>query len=201
MDSKKEQIIQTALKRFSHYGFHKTTMSEVAVDLHITKANLYYYYPDKNALIRDVLAYIADVIFEKQCAALDQYAGSLLDVLYQLLEIKATFLKEYYVLHISENLEWVKGQGIGALLEEFHEKNIRVVADLLERAVKHGEIELHSVEEAAVSYAEIMAGLSLIRSVGDMVLGIPNIEHVEDILISQKKATRLIFNNKKKVEI
>ncbi|NGM63950.1 TetR/AcrR family transcriptional regulator [Sphingobacterium sp. SGR-19] len=196
MDSKKEQIIQTALKRFSHYGFNKTTMSEIAMDLNITKANLYYYYPDKNALIKDVLAYISDEILTQQYAVLNQYDGSLLDILCKLLEVKADFLKDYYVLHINENLEWIKGQGIGTLLEQFHQRNIVIVEDLLERATKHGEIKIHSVEEAATSYTEIMEGLSLIRSVSDMISGVPNARNVDVILESQKKATKFIFNNK-----
>ncbi|MBD1422374.1 TetR/AcrR family transcriptional regulator [Sphingobacterium chuzhouense] len=200
MDSKKEQIIQTALKRFSHYGFNKTTMSEIAMDLNITKANLYYYYPDKNALIKDVLAYISDEILTQQYAVLNQYDGSLLDVLCKLLEVKADFLKDYYVLHINENLEWIKGQGIGTLLEQFHQKNIGIVEDLLERATKHGEVEVHSIEEAATSYTEIMEGLSLIRSVSDMISGVPNARNVDVILESQKKATKFIFNNKIKEE-
>src|SRR5690606_12244692 len=156
MDSKKGQIVQAALKRFSHYGFNKTTMSEIAVDLNITKANLYYYYPDKNALIKDVLACISDEILTKQYEVLDQYDGSLVKVLCKLLKIKADFLKDYYVLHINENLEWIKGQGIGTLLEKFHYKNIEIVGNLLKRAVEYGEIELCSTEEAATSYTEII---------------------------------------------
>ncbi|MCC2598355.1 TetR/AcrR family transcriptional regulator [Sphingobacterium sp. FBM7-1] len=196
MDRKKEQIVQAALKRFSHYGFNKTTMSEIAVDLNITKANLYYYYPDKNALIRDVLAYISEEIFAKQYEVLKQYNGGLVEVLCKLLEVKADFLKDYYVLHINENLEWIKGQGIGTLLEQFHYKNIEIAQDLLAQATERGEIELSSVEEAAVSYTEIMAGLSLIRSVADTISGMPNAANVDDILVSQKKATKLIFQNK-----
>lgn len=200
MDSKKEQIVQAALKRFSHYGFNKTTMSEVAVDLNITKANLYYYYPDKNALIKDVLTYISDEILTRQYAILNRYDGNLLDVLYQLLEVKANFLKDYYILHINESLEWIKGQGIGTLLEQFHYKNIEIVTELLERATTHGEIEVYAIEDAATSYTEIMEGLSLIRSVSDMISGMPNARNVEVILESQKKATEFIFSNKIKEE-
>ncbi|PRD56229.1 TetR/AcrR family transcriptional regulator [Sphingobacterium gobiense] len=200
MDSKREQIIQAALKRFSHYGFNKTAMSEIAMDLNITKANLYYYYSDKNALIKEVLAYISDEILTQQYLILKQYDGSILDVLCKLLEVKADFLKDYYVLHINENLEWIKGQGIGTLLEQFHQKNIKIVADLLERAAKHGEIEINSIEESATSYTEIMEGLSLIRSVSDMISGMPDARNVDVILESQKKATKFIFNNKIKVE-
>ncbi|PRD44555.1 TetR/AcrR family transcriptional regulator [Sphingobacterium haloxyli] len=200
MDSKRQQIIQAALKRFSHYGFNKTAMSEIAMDLNITKANLYYYYSDKNALIKEVLAYISNDILTQQYLVLKQYDGSVLDVLCKLLEVKAEFLKDYYVLHINENLEWIKGQGIGALLEQLHQKNIKIVADLLERATKHGEIKINSIEEAATSYTEIMEGLSLIRSVSDMISGMPDARNVDVILESQKKATKFIFNNKIKEE-
>ena len=197
MDSKKEQIIQTALKRFAHYGFNKTTMNEVAADLNITKANLYYYYPDKNALIKDVLASISEQILSLQYSVVDQYDGHLLDVLCKLLEVKADFLKDYYVLHINETLEWIKGQeGVGEMLEDYHHKNVEVVARLLERAAQQGELKVGSVQEAARFYTEIMEGLSLTRSVSDMISGVPNRCHVDEILCSQKKATKFIFNNK-----
>jgi len=196
MDRKKEHIVQAALKRFSHYGFNKTTMSEIAIDLNITKANLYYYYPDKNALIKDVLAYISDEIFTQQHEVLIQYNGDIVDILCKLLEVRANFLKDYYVLHINENLEWIKGQGIGTLLERFHYKNIEIVGDLLARAAENGEIDVYAIDEAATSYTEIMAGLSLLRSVSDTISGMPNAGNVDDILESQKKATKFIFSNK-----
>src|SRR5690606_17102002 len=181
---------------FSHYGFNKTTMSEIAVDLNITKANLYYYYPDKNTLIRDVLAYISEEIFAKQYEVMKQYNGGLVEVLCKLLEVKADFLKDYYVLHINENLEWIKGQGIGTLLEQFHYKNIEIAQDLLAQAAERGEIELSSIECAAVSYTEIMVRLSLIHSVEDIISRMPNAAKVDDIQASEKKATKLIFQNK-----
>lgn len=197
MENKKEQIIQAALKRFAHYGFHKTTMNEVAADLKITKANLYYYYPDKDGLIRDVLAFVTEEILNLQYQVVAQYDGQLLDVLCKLLEVKAEYLKDYYVLHINETLEWIKGQeGVGAMLEEYHAKNVEVIASLFERAQVQGEIAVPSVNDAARFYTELMEGLSLTRSVSDMISGLPNSCHVDEILCSQKKATKFIFNNK-----
>ena len=45
--SKTEQIIKFAQKRFGQYGFEKTTMNEIASDLNMCKGSLYYYFPDK----------------------------------------------------------------------------------------------------------------------------------------------------------
>jgi len=46
-DQKQHAIIEAAIKRFAHFGVGKTTMSEIAADLSISKASLYYYFPDK----------------------------------------------------------------------------------------------------------------------------------------------------------
>jgi AcrR family transcriptional regulator len=45
-DSKVTSIIEAARKRFSHYGLTKTTMNEIAADIGMSKASLYYYFPD-----------------------------------------------------------------------------------------------------------------------------------------------------------
>jgi len=37
-------IIDSATKYFSRYGFHKTTMDEIARNIHKAKGVLYYYF-------------------------------------------------------------------------------------------------------------------------------------------------------------
>lgn len=196
MDNKKDLIIQAALKRFAHYGFNKTTMSEIAIDLNITKANLYYYYPDKNALIKDVLIFISEDILQSQYTIVEGYDKNLVDILVQLLEKRASFLRDYYVLHISENLEWIKGQGVGTVLEAMHEKDIEMMTTLFEKAVTAGEIDLDNAQQDATCYIEVIKGLSLIRSVADVLSGMPNAYNVDEILESQKCTTKFIFKNK-----
>ncbi|HZY39144.1 MAG TPA: TetR/AcrR family transcriptional regulator [Mucilaginibacter sp.] len=54
-DIKKEKILEAAYNRFLHYGYSKTTMNEIAGDLSMSKALLYYYFPDKSQLYIDVM--------------------------------------------------------------------------------------------------------------------------------------------------
>ncbi len=61
-DQKQEAIIQAAIKRFAHFGVAKTTMSEIAADLALSKASLYYYFPDKLNLFAAVIQYITDSV-------------------------------------------------------------------------------------------------------------------------------------------
>src|ERR1700735_1411810 len=58
-DIKKEKILEAAYQRFLHYGYSKTTMNEIAGDLSMSKALLYYYFPDKSQLYVDVMRRVA----------------------------------------------------------------------------------------------------------------------------------------------
>lgn len=59
-DQKQSLIIDAAIKRFAHFGVAKTTMTEIATDLSLSKASLYYYFPDKLNLYAAVLQTITD---------------------------------------------------------------------------------------------------------------------------------------------
>src|SRR5512135_789574 len=48
-------ILDAARKRFAYYGFSKVTMDEIAADVGLGKASLYYYFPTKEKLFQEVL--------------------------------------------------------------------------------------------------------------------------------------------------
>jgi TetR/AcrR family transcriptional regulator len=52
---KQERITEAAQKRFAHYGLEKTTMNEIAEDIGISKALLYYYFKDKESIFKEVV--------------------------------------------------------------------------------------------------------------------------------------------------
>ncbi|TDH29338.1 TetR/AcrR family transcriptional regulator [Segetibacter sp. 3557_3] len=59
-DIKRETILQAAQKRFAHFGVSKTTMTEIADDVSMSKASLYYYFPDKLSLYGAVIQHIVE---------------------------------------------------------------------------------------------------------------------------------------------
>lgn len=59
-DIKREKILDAAHQRFLHYGYSKTTMNEIAGDLSMSKALLYYYFPDKSELYMAVMRKLAN---------------------------------------------------------------------------------------------------------------------------------------------
>jgi TetR/AcrR family transcriptional regulator len=54
--NKRSSILDAAHERFSRFGLAKVTMDEIAADLGISKAALYYYFPTKEDVFRQVIA-------------------------------------------------------------------------------------------------------------------------------------------------
>lgn len=63
-DIKRERILEAAYEQFLHYGYSKTTMNEIAGSLSLSKALLYYYFPDKSQLYIAVTRKLAESYLE-----------------------------------------------------------------------------------------------------------------------------------------
>ncbi|MEM8739856.1 MAG: TetR/AcrR family transcriptional regulator [Pseudomonadota bacterium] len=61
-DAKRGQILATAARVFAETGYDRTSMSQLAEACGISKANIYHYYPGKDALLFDILdSYLSDL--------------------------------------------------------------------------------------------------------------------------------------------
>ncbi len=54
-NAKRDHILKTAARVFAETGFARASMSQVAKDCGISKANIYHYYDSKDALLFDIL--------------------------------------------------------------------------------------------------------------------------------------------------
>ena len=54
-DEKRAHILKIAARVFADQGFARASMSQVAKDCGISKANIYHYYSSKDALLFDIL--------------------------------------------------------------------------------------------------------------------------------------------------
>src|SRR5215471_15858675 len=94
-ESIREQIVDAAKKRFSHFGYAKTTMAEVAADCSMSPGNLYRFFPGK----LDIAESIATEDYERHLDHLRKIVRapekSARDRLHELLfeELRRTFHK------------------------------------------------------------------------------------------------------------
>jgi AcrR family transcriptional regulator len=54
-DQTKDKILSVASRIFAKYGFHKTTVDEIARSAHKAKGSVYYYYESKEELFKAVV--------------------------------------------------------------------------------------------------------------------------------------------------
>ena len=50
-ESKRRAALETAARAFNERGFYKTSLNDIAAELHVTKAALYYYFESKDEIL------------------------------------------------------------------------------------------------------------------------------------------------------
>lgn len=65
---KRAQILKSAAKVFADQGFDRASMSQLAAECGISKANIYHYYDSKHALLFDLLDHYLSTLRDRICA-------------------------------------------------------------------------------------------------------------------------------------
>jgi len=73
--AKREALLREAVTAFNQRGFHATSMEDIGKSLGVTKAALYYYFPNKQALLAAAFDHVLEVAFESLESAI-QAGGS-----------------------------------------------------------------------------------------------------------------------------
>jgi TetR/AcrR family transcriptional regulator len=95
--NRKDQILEAAARRFAHFGVSKTTLTEIADDLSLTKQALGYYFPDKESLISEVTRQLVGAYLSQMEAAL-KGANSFEEALTRLVEFRSRAFQEHFML-------------------------------------------------------------------------------------------------------
>lgn len=158
-DSKRDAIIEAAKRRFSHFGVGKTTMNEIADDLTISKASLYYYFPDKLSLYAAVLRDIidSDNVYHQAYESEADPGKALL--LY--LDNRIRFLNKYY--NILEHLQVANLRTSKELAPVFtlvRNRQTGIIAGIIERGRVSGQLEVVQANKTAELLLDCMEGIS-----------------------------------------
>jgi len=190
-EDKAELIIAAAQRRFGLYGVEKTSMQEIANDLMMSKASLYYYFPDKESLYKSVIS---------------KEHGEFLSILHE--EIgnisdPAERLKRYSLARISYfrklmNLSRLRLASYGQLkpviadlLKEFREEEKETVMQILEKGNKENLFRIDDTCKTASPFLDILRGQSNLLLSGKDLLAIDETEF--DMLYSKVKDIVEIF--------
>lgn len=160
-DRKRELIIESAMKRFSHFGVQKTTMNEIADDIAVTQPSLYYYFPDKTSLIVAVVEKILNDYFIDLESSVKGLT-SLKEFFSKVIESRRAFVERYFMLHLTDSpTDTVVRESCGPILSNSREKEVSIVADFIRESVNRGEISSVDPTKTSSLYLDSMTGLSM----------------------------------------
>lgn len=166
-DEMRERIIEAALKRFTHFGASKTTMNEIADDLHCSKASLYYYFPDKHALHLGVLEKAGEMYFQE----IEQHtanAATAEEALMDLIPVRHNFARKFCRLELFKVLKDKQLLNSDETFRQAREKEAAIVAGIIRKGVASGEFVSNNPDQTAALYIQSMIGLRLSLSTREL---------------------------------
>ncbi len=144
---KRNQILEAAYKRFSQFGYSKTTMIDLAKDLSMSKALLYYYFPDKSQLYAGVIRKLAADYFtalqhkiEHNCT-LNEAFYFILQRIHRTISSHYNFF-DYFRLN-QQNIPDL----IWEAIREIHQTEVNLLTALYRKQVDESFAESHNLQE------------------------------------------------------
>ena len=191
---KQEQIVEAAIRRLSHIGLAKTTLTEIADDLTITKQVLSYYFPDKQRLVEAVSVKLA-MDYNRQLKTEMEGAGSVEAALLKLTEVKGIFFEKYFrLLTQAKHLEPAKSRDISSWKKSLRNRELPLLTSLFEGGVKNGELKPLDAQKTGELLLETLYAFS--RCVKDQG-ALPDAEAFREVLTKQQEVIRIFYRGLK----
>lgn len=184
------QIVEAALRRFAHFGISKTTLTEVAEDMAITKQALSYYYQDKQSLVNATVEKLTRE-FGEQLRSEIEASDTVKDALPKLTQVKSVFFEKYYMLLTqAEHLEIVKHSSFHNWKEYLIGKEAGLVKQLFEKGVRSGELRPIDTQKTAELLLDTLRALSFcVREKG----ALPVEKDFREALFRQQELIKIFY--------
>lgn len=157
----KQQIIEAATKYFSKYGFHKTTMEEIAKHIHKAKGVLYYYFRSKEELFNEVLKLELNQVKSELNKILENGSDSLS-------MIKDYFLTRLKLLSTAANYHetlkadlFEKYHFVKDAREDFSRYEYMQINKILELGNKEGYLEIKNIHTTVSAVLMLMNSIEI----------------------------------------
>lgn len=158
-DEKEHVILTAAQKRFARYGYGKVTMEEIAEDVQMAKASLYYYFPTKEAIFRRVVQ-------REQCEFIEYMAGVLQKTpsasqkLMAYVEHRHSYFDKLLNLHSLSLESWLALKPLYRdLFNLFADEELKLLTQIVQEGKQSGEFDVSSPHKIALLLLHVLQGL------------------------------------------
>jgi AcrR family transcriptional regulator len=191
--NKVQMIIEAAQKRFGLFGIEKTSMREIGEDLHLSKASLYYYFPDKESLF-------TAVIEKEQNEFLARISEKVLDI-----KDPEQIIREYVTTRLSYfrtllNISRLRFETYSDLkpvfrttIRSFKEKEKEIIVKVFEQGIQKGIFSIKDPDKTASLFLDLLKGLR-VSVVNDKTMLFIEQEEFDKLLENTIAFTEIFIN-------
>jgi AcrR family transcriptional regulator len=157
----REQILDTAFRHFIHFGYSKTTLSGIAEELGKQKSAIYYYFKNKEDIFNSIVEVEAMNLFEElkkilrskenEVTILKLYIATRIHAMYNVASKYKLLKQELFVL--LPQIELARSN--------FHEKEVDMLAEILNNGMSKGVIRKADAQLMAKVIVNTLKGLEI----------------------------------------
>jgi AcrR family transcriptional regulator len=160
--SKKLQlIIEASQKRFGLFGIEKTSMREIADDLKLSKASLYYYFPDKESLYKAVVEKEQNEFIAKISERIFNFHEPE-QLLLEYVNARVSYFRT--LLNLSRlRLETNSGLKPGFIeaINTFREKEKDIIKKIFDKGIRSSIFYIDDTDQMASLFLDLLKGLRI----------------------------------------
>jgi AcrR family transcriptional regulator len=155
------KIIEIARNIFSHFGFKKTTMEEIALATRKGKSSIYYYFNSKEDIFKAVVEKEAEELKEELYKKISDIEDPIerLKVYITVRMRKLKKLTNFYTALKSDylsNLEFIE-----EIRKSYDIDEVRIVTGIIEEGIESGKFSVKDPHQSAVAIVTAMKGLEV----------------------------------------
>ena len=181
-DEVRESVLKVSQEIFSRYGYHKTTMDDIARAMGKGKSSIYYYYSSKDDIFRAVVEKELEVLRLKIMSALSVSPGAREKLKAYVVE-RMQGLRNLVNLYNVLRTEFVSQRDFTDKIRmKTDEEEIRIVKNILDEGVSDGIFKLDDTYLTSIALVTALKGMEIPLVVG-MKAGDNSLEQRLDRLI------------------
>ena len=162
-ERKVDFILKAAQKRLGLYGYEKTTMQEIAADISMSKASLYYYFPDKESLFKAVI----ENEQKEFLLQLERRIAELTDadkMIIEIVELRHDLFRKFLNLskfRLSDNHK-VKPL-LNDLYNRMREIETEILTTVFNKGKESGIFQFEDASELALLFSDLLQGIRIME--------------------------------------
>ncbi len=154
-------IIEASQKRFGIFGVEKTSMREIADDLKLSKASLYYYFPDKESLYKAVVEKEQKEFIQKITERIFNFHEPE-QLLLEYVDVRLSYFRS--LLNLSRlRLETYSGlkPGLIEAINTFREREKDILKMIFDKGIRSGIFSIDDTDKMAYLFLDLLKGLRI----------------------------------------